>query len=288
MGVEQNKKPFGIDRLDVVTSSPARAGAFQMLLGADHVRQVTPYFTEEVIRKPINSNPAEWPMEMAERKALQDIAALMVISYLNNTIETGMQGDVHVDGQRVVRMYSDTINVGFTDDILDEATMVFEKPKSIASWLADPERGPRAMSGKKFEICTALTGIDMSDPAVHPATILIRISGKFKSFTIDDVKKFITKYGEPAILRAASGISFINQGSDLFDTDQPLRIFMQTDPSGGSTLLQQYPTWDHLDQAERQRILYGAIPEAVQTLVSSFAPAYPPSDKMGFTPHVEK
>ena len=206
MAIERNNY-----RLDVVTSSPARTDAFRTLLGPQRVRQVLPHFTEDVIRKPDAQKPHEWPMEMAERKALQDVAALMVLSYVNQTVETGHIEDVHVKGRRVIRLYSDTVNIAFADDMSDEQTMILEKPKSVAQWLTDTKNGAMVMSGKNFEICTALTAIDMTDTTLHPTTILIRISGKMKPFTTGDVRQFIQKYGEENILKSASGISFINE-----------------------------------------------------------------------------
>lgn len=259
----------------VVTSSDARVDAFTQLLGTENVEKVPPHFTEDIIRKPVNSNVAEWPIEMAERKAMQDISALMVLSYVNGVVETGRMGDIHTDGKRVIRLYSDTINIAYDHDINDENTVVLEKPKNIASWLADREKGAMALSGKKTELCTGLTAIDMSDPTVHPTTILIRTAVKMRPFTPADVRTFIERHGEESVLKSASGISFINTSVELFDTESPLRTYIQTDPSKPPTLLFELPTWGHLTLADRTRILYGAIPEAVQALITQFHPAYP-------------
>lgn len=276
MAIERNNY-----RLDVVTSSPARTDAFRTLLGPQRVRQVLPHFTEDVIRKPDAQKPHEWPMEMAERKALQDIAALMVLSYVNQTVETGHVEDVHVKGRRVIRLYSDTVNIAFADDTSDEQTMILEKPSSVARWATDTKNGAMVMSGKNFEICTALTAIDMTDTTLHPTTILIRISGKMKPFTSADVRQFIQKYGEENILKSASGISFINEQADLFDTNQPLRVYTQIDPEIPPNLLFELPSWSTLPQKDRLRILYGAIPEALDIVTSQFLPAYPPNGKNG-------
>ena len=144
--------------LHVVTSADARVAAFASVLGQENVHKVLPHFTEDIIRKPVNSNVAEWPIEMAERKAMQDISALMVLSFVNGVVETGHIGDIQTDGKRVIRLYSDTINIAFDKDISDETAVVLEKPKSIPLWLADRERGAMALSGKNTEICTGLTG----------------------------------------------------------------------------------------------------------------------------------
>jgi len=276
MAIERNNY-----RLDVVTSSPARTDAFRTLLGPQRVRQVLPHFTEDVIRKPDIQKPHEWPMEMAERKALQDIAALMVLSYVNQTVETGHVEDVHVKGRRVIRLYSDTVNIAFADDTSDEQTMILEKPTSVARWLTDTKNGAMVMSGKNFEICTALTAIDMTDTTLHPTTILIRISGKMKPFTTADVRQFIQKYGEENILKSASGISFINEQADLFDTSQPLRVYTQMDSLNPPNLMFELPNWTTLAQKDRLRILYGAIPEALNMVVDNFHPAYPPNANNG-------
>jgi hypothetical protein len=100
---------------------------------------------------------------------------------------------------------------------------------------------------------------------------------KMKPFTIHDVKKFIEKYGEDSILKSASGISFINKDPDLFETQEPLKVFIQTDTTAPPTLLMQYPNWDHLTQKDRVRLLYGAIPEVIDTMSTNFTPSYPSS-----------
>lgn len=270
--------------LDIVTSSPARTSAFQMLLGTDRVRQVQPLFTEDVMRKPVStveSEPAEWPMQVAEHKAFQDLAAHIVNSYLTSTIEEGRLGEVQKEDGRLIRVYSDTVNIAYAGDTSDSTAMVLEKPKNLAMWLADSQHGAMSMSGKNFEICTALTAIDMTDPSVHPTTTLVRIAGKMKPFTLTDVKSFMNKYGEDAVLKSASGISFINKEADLFETNEPLKIYIQTDTETPPTLLLQYPSWEHLSQKERVRILYGAIPEVVATFTNNFTPSYPPNVSQG-------
>lgn len=268
----------------VVTSSDARVDAFTQLLGRENVEKVPPHFTEDIIRKPVNSNVAEWPIEMAERKAMQDISALMVLSYVNGVVETGRIGDIQTSGKRMIRLYSDTINIAYDHDINDENTVVLEKPKNIASWLADREKGAMALSGKNTELCTGLTAIDMSDPTVHPATILIRTAVRVRPFTPTDVRAFIERHGEESVLKSASGVSFINETVELFDTDSPLRTYIQTDPSQPPTLLFELPTWGHLTLADRTRILYGAIPEAIDTLLTHFQPSYPATRGRTTTP----
>lgn len=266
--------------LDIVTSSPARTSAFQMLLGSDRVRQVQPLFTEDAMRKPVStveSQPAEWPMQVAEHKAFQDLAAHVVNSYLTSTVEDGRLGEIKKDDGRLIRIYSDSVNIAYASDTSDSTAVVLEKPKNIGAWLADTQHGAMALSGKNIELCTALTAIDMTDPSVHPTTTLVRLSMKMKPFTIQDVKQFIEKYGEQSILKSASGISFINEAADLFETQEPLKIYIQTDTSHPPSLLMQYPTWDHLGQKERVRLLYGAIPEVVASISSNFTPSYPSS-----------
>jgi hypothetical protein len=259
----------------VVTSSSARAGAFKALLGEENVRQITPRFTEDIMRRPINHQTAEWPIEMAENKALQDMAAHMVYSYLNGVVETGAIGDVKPDGKRIIRLYSDTINISYAGDIADENTVVMEKPKNIGQWLADRQHGAMALSGKNTELCTAITAIDMTDPDVHPTTILMRTAVKMRPFTIDEVKEFIARHGEEHILNAASGISFVNDTVELFDTSAPLRVYMQKDPNESPSLLFQLPTWEHLTQKERTQILYGGLPQVIEAISDTFKPSYP-------------
>lgn len=262
-------------QFQIVTSAKARAEAFSSLLGKQHVTQVLPHFTEDIMRKPINTQPAEWPIEMAETKAFQDIAALYVLSYLDGTINTGVLGETKPDGNRTIRIYSDTINIAYSNESTDDITMVLEKPKNIDTWVIDRERGALALSGKHTELCTALTAIDLTDPTVHPRTILMRTAVKMKPFTQEDIEKFITRHGEDAILKSASGISFINESVELFDTSYPLRIYIQTDPNVPPSLVTELPTWDHLTQEQRQRILYGAIPESIHTLTHQFPDARP-------------
>lgn len=259
----------------VVSSSRARHDAFASLLGPENVRQVRPHFTEDIIRKPINTQTAEWPMEMSETKAFQDIAALMVLSYLNQTVETGLRGDVRMDNERIIRLYSDTINIAYAGDTLDDATLILEKPRNIENWIVDRERGAMALSGKHTELCTAITAIDMTNPDVHPRTVLVRTAIKMRPYTEKDVRAFVDRHGKEAIMKSASGISFINGSVELFDTEQPLRMYIQTDPNLPPSLIAELPTWSHLTQEDRQRILYGAVPEAIQLLTSEFPEAKP-------------
>lgn len=259
----------------IVTSADARVAAFQSTLGRDRVVKVAPRFTEDGMIKPINHQPAEWPMETSQRKAFQDIAAHMVRSYVSGMVETGHQGDVPVDGKRVIRIYSDTINIAYAGDTADDTTVVLEKPKNLSTWLTDRTHGAMTLSGKNTEVCTALTAIDMTNPDAHPATILVRTTYKAKPFTQEDVKTFVKTHGEQSILKSASGISFINKTVELYDTSSPLRVYIQTDPNLPPNLLYELPTWDHLTQEDRLRLLYGAIPEAMQILLSQFQPAKP-------------
>lgn len=260
----------------IVTTSEPRTAAFASVFGADRVRRVTPLFTEDTIRKPINTvQPAEWPIETAEQKAFQDIAAHMVRSYLTNVVDTGRTNDYHVDGDRIIRIYSDTINIAYAGDISDESTLILEKPKNLERWMNDRERGAMALSGKYTELCTALTAIDMTNPNVHPNTVLVRTTVKMKPFTKDDVQEFVARHGEKAIMTSASGISFINGTVELFDTQSPLRTYIQTDPNLPPSLLFELPTWDHLSHQDRLRMLYGAIPEAMHILTNGFPKANP-------------
>lgn len=274
----------------IVTTSEPRASAFASIFGAEKVRRVTPLFTEDTIRKPINTiQPAEWPIETAEQKAFQDIAAHMVRSYLTGMVDTGCMGDCRADGQRVIRIYSDTINIAYAGDVSDESTLILEKPKNLERWMNDRERGAMALSGKYTELCTALTAIDMTDPNAHPNTVLVRTTVKMKPFTKDDVKEFVARHGEQAIMKSASGISFINGTVELFDTNSPLRTYIQTDPNLPPSLLFELPTWDHLSHQDRLRLLYGAVPEAMYILTNGLpksnpsAPSKPTSERYGKT-----
>jgi predicted house-cleaning NTP pyrophosphatase (Maf/HAM1 superfamily) len=261
------------------------------LLGKDNVKQIAPRFTEDIMRRPINHQTAEWPIEMAENKALQDMAALMVYSYLNGVIETGTVTDIKPDQKRIIRIYSDTINITYAGDMADESTVVLEKPKNIGQWLADRQRGAMALSGKNSELCTALTAIDMTDSSVHPTTVLLRTAIKMRPFTIDEAKAFIARHGEGAVLNSASGVSFINDSVELFDTSAPLRTYIQKDPNDPPSLLFELPRWDHLTKQERIQILYGGIPQVIEAISESFKPAYPSlngrstAERYGSTPN---
>ena len=259
----------------IVTSAKARVNAFESIIGKDRVHQILHLFTEDEMLKPINHQPAEWPTEMSQRKAFQDVAANMVRSYLTGVIDSAKIGDIPLDNQRVIRLYSDTINIVYAGETSDDMTTVLEKPISINQFVYDRERGAMALSGKYTEVCTGLTAIDITDPNAHPATILVRTTFKAKPFTKDDVKKFVERHGEHSILKSASGISFINDTVELFDTSSPLRTYVQTDPNLPPMLLFELPTWGHLTQADRQKLLYGAIPEALRILLSSFPTSNP-------------
>ncbi len=254
--------------LDIVSTSKERTQAFSNLLSPERVRQVMPNFTETVMHRPVNSSPSEWPFEMAKEKALQDTAGLLVLGAVNRIACEGLLGDVVTRPGRTIRLYSDTVQVSYNADAPDDVPKILEKPKNIESWLTDPDNGAMAQSGKNFEICTALTGIDVTNPEAHPSTILVRIAGKMRPFTLPDVMNVIRKNGEGDVMMAAGGISMQNGSTVLYDKTQPLRAYIQTDPNIAPQLMFEFPTWDHLDLPTLQRFVYGAVPEALDALVA--------------------
>lgn len=253
---------------DVVTSSSSRYNAFANLLGAEKVRQVPFHFTEEVIRKPVNHQPAEWPFEIAEQKALQDVSALLTIAATNEIARENLIGSLTTDGKQTIRLYSDTVQVVFDNDVSDDGVMILEKPKDLSQWLNDRERGAMAQSGKRFEIATALTGIDLTNPNAHPATILVRFAGKMRPYTMEDIQAILKNHGPQDIMTVAGGISIQNGGTGLYDKSYPLRCYIQTDPNSQPSLAFELPTWVDADIPTLQRYVYGAVPQAVTTLLS--------------------
>lgn len=254
-------------QFDIVSSSAARYNAFANLLGHEHVRQVKYFFDESVMRKPVNHQPAEWPFEVAEQKALQDVAALLVIAASGEIARDNMLGDIKVDGKRTIRLYSDTVQVVFDRYITDDTVKVLEKPESLQEWLNDDSDGAMAQSGKRFEMATALTGIDITNPNAHPSTILVRFAGKMKPYTKDDIHKLLENYGPQEVMTVSGGISIQNGGTVLYDKSHPLTCYIQTDPNATPTLVFELPNWESLDLKTLQRYVYGAIPEAITTLI---------------------
>jgi len=259
-----NERPI---QLDIVSTSAQRHDAFATLLGPEKVRQIPPKFGEHVIRRPVNQHPAEWPFEMAEHKALQDISALMIIAASNEVARDHALGDIKKDGKQTIRLYSDTVQVVFNDDMSDDDVMVLEKPDDLQSWLDDNERGAMAQSGKRFEICTALTGIDVTNPNAYPSTILVRFAGKMKPYSKEDVINIIENFGPQDVMMTAGGISIQNGGTILYDKTEPLSCYIQTDPNAQPNLVFELPTWENTDIVTLRRYVYGAIPEAVTTLL---------------------
>lgn len=261
----KNERPI---YLDVVTSSKERVMAFRSLLPADRVNQVTPGFTETVIHKPVNSSPSEWPFEVAREKALQDITGLLVQGVVNKSACEGLVGDIADRPGRTIRLYSDTVQVSYNAESPDDVPKVLEKPISIEHWLTDPENGALAQSGKNFEICTALTGIDLTDPSAHPATVLVRVAGKMRPYDMSDVMNVIHTHGERDITMAAGGVSIQNGGTELYDKSEPLRCYIQKDPNLQPQLVFEIPSWDHLSLTTLRRFVYGAVPEALDALIT--------------------
>lgn len=259
---------MAIERLDIVTSSPARHDSFVRLLPHTDVRRLDPRFTEELIQQPLNVQPAEWPMEMAERKALQDLAAAYVLATTDEAAHQGMVAEIGKSTEaRHIRMYSDTITVSYAGETSDETPTVLEKPKDIASWFKDKERGALALSGKNIEICTALTAIDAKNPNAPPVTILVRIATKMSPYTLEDVKRVIEKHGPQAVLTTAGGISLWNGGTPLYDGSIPLKIYLQTDPLQQPVLVNEIRGWQQLDNDHLKQMLYGAVPEAMESMI---------------------
>lgn len=261
----KNERPI---HLDVVTSSKERVMAFRSLLPENRVRQIKPGFTETVIHKPVNSSPSEWPFEVAREKALQDITGLLVQGVVNKSACEGLLGDLSSQSARTIRLYSDTVQVSYNTDAPDDTPKVLEKPISIEHWLTDTENGALSQSGKNFEICTALTGIDLTNPAAHPSTVLVRVAGKMRPYDLSDVMNVIHTHGERDITMAAGGVSIQNGGTELYDKTEPLRCYIQRDPNLQPQLIFEIPTWDHLDMETLRRFVYGAVPEALDALVT--------------------
>ncbi len=259
---------MAIERLDIVSSSAARHDAFSQLLPHTDVRLVTPRFTEELIQRPLNVQPAEWPMEMAERKALQDISAVMVLGVVNDLSGQNMIKEIGSKNEgRHLRIYSDTITISFAGETSDETPTVLEKPRDLVSWFHDKDKGALASSGKNIEICTGITAIDMKNPDAHPATVLVRILSKMRPYSMEDINKIIETYGPQAILTTAGGISIWNGGTKLYDGSVPLRVYLQTDPLQQPVLVNEIPDWQNKDTDALKRVLYGAVPEAMESLV---------------------
>jgi len=254
-------------QFDIVSTSNARYNAFANLLGHERVRLVPPKFSEHVIRKPVNRHPAEWPFEVAEHKALQDITATLVIAATNEIARDHELGDIRGENGQTVRLYSDTVQVVYDNDISDGSVKVLEKPPGIKEWLEDTEEGAMAQSGKCFEITTALTGIDITNPNAHPATILVRFAGKMKPYTREDVEAIITNFGPQEVMTVAGGISIQNGGTTLYDKTYPLTCYIQTDPNSEPVEIFQLPAWEDVDLLTLQRYVYGAVPEAITILL---------------------
>lgn len=255
---------MAIERLDVVSTSRARHDSFARLLPQTDVRQITPRFTEELMQKPLSIQPSEWPMEMAERKALQDIASVMVLGTINSLANQNLIAETKSAGEgKHLRIYSDTISIAYDNN---EQPVVLEKPRDLISWFQDREKGAMALSDKKIEICTGITGIDMKDPDAHPATVLVRIVAKMRPYTINDVNAIIEKHGAQAILTTAGGISIWNGGTSCYDGTVPLKIYLQTDPQEPQVFINEIPNWQNLGGEAIKQILYGAIPESIASL----------------------
>lgn len=260
-----NERPI---YLDVVTTSQERVMAFRSILSPERVRQIPPGFTETIIHKPVNSSPSEWPFEVAREKALQDITGLLVQGVVNKAACEGLLGDISSRPGRTIRLYSDTVQVSYNADAPDDIPKILEKPISVEHWITDAENGALSQSGKNFEICTALTGIDLTDPAAHPATVLVRVAGKMRPYDLSDVMDVIHTHGERDVTMAAGGVSIQNGGTQLYDKTEPLRCYIQKDPNLQPQLLFEIPTWDHLDLATLRRFVYGAVPEALDSLLT--------------------
>jgi hypothetical protein len=257
---------MAIERLDVVSSSRARTDSFARLLPDAEVRQITPRFTEELMQKPLSREPSEWPMEMAEQKALQDITAVMVLGTINNMADQNLLAEVGSNTEgRHIRVYSDTISIAHNGNP-EGKPIVLEKPRDLATWFQDREKGAMALSDKHIEICTGITGIDMKNPDSHPATVLVRIVAKMRPYSMGEVNDIIEKHGAQAILTTAGGISIWNGGTKLYDGDVPLEIYLQTDPLTTPVKVNEIPDWQKLDGEQLKQILYGAIPEAIDSL----------------------
>lgn len=265
MGIEQLTK---VNRLDVVTSSAARTHSWELLLPNAQVRQVKPGFTEELMEQPRNARLAEWPMEMAEQKAFQDISGLLVLAASNEISGQNMIKEIGSKSEgRHLRMYSDTITIAFSGDNPEQNATVLEKPRDLVSWFRDREKGAMALSDKNIQICTGITAIDMKNPDSHPATVLIRIAAKMRPYTIEEVNKIIEDHGAQAILTTAGGISIWNGGTLLYDGTVPLKVSFQADPFQKPVLINEIPNWQTINNEQIKQILYGAVPEAIDGLL---------------------
>jgi len=255
---------MAIERLDVVSTSRARHDSFARLLPKTDVRQINPRFTEELMQKPLSIQPSEWPMEMAERKALQDITAVMVLGTINSIADQNLIKETGSTGEgKHLRIYSDTISIAYDKN---QKPIVLEKPRDLISWFQDREKGAMALSDRNIEICTGITGVDMKNPDAHPATVLVRIIAKMRPYTINDVNTIIEKHGAQAILTTAGGISIWNGGTSCYDGTVPLKIYLQNDPQETPIFINEIPNWQQLDGESIKQILYGAIPEAMDSL----------------------
>lgn len=256
---------MSIEQLTVVSSSPARTHSFELLYPNAKIRQVKPRFTEELMPRPLSVEPSEWPMEMAQEKALQDIAAVLTLAATKQLTGEGLLAEINQAGEgRHLRIYSDTITVKKNGD--GKAT-VLEKPRDLVSWFSDKERGALALSDKHVEICTGITAIDMKNPNSHPATVLVRILSKMRPYTMEDLNQIIEKHGAQAVLTTAGGISIWNGGTSLYDGTVPLQISLQTDPYTEPVVIREIHDWQKMDTDQLKQILYGALPEAMDSLV---------------------
>lgn len=256
-------------RVTMVTSSAARHHSFEMLLPNIPVRRLDPRFTEELIPAPLNSQPSEWPMEMAERKAFQDITARFMLAALDTEVHENLIKEIGgPDVDHHLFIYSDTITVSYAGETSDETPKVLNKPKDLASWFQDKEEGALALSGKNIEICTALTAIDMKHPDAHPITILVKITAKMKPYTLSDVRQLIEIHGPQAVLTTAGGISIWNGGTSLYDGTVPLKVYLQSDPRDQPVLVNEIRNWQTLDTEQLKQILYGAVPQAMGALLT--------------------
>lgn len=255
---------MAIEQLDVVSSSPARTHSFELLLPNTKIRQIKPRFTEELMPRPLNVDASEWPMEMAEQKALQDVTAVLVLAATKQLAGDNLMAEINEAGPgRHLRIYSDTITIRHDGDT---PPIVLEKARDLVSWMQDKEHGALALSDKEVEICTGITAIDMKNPDSHPATVLVRIRTKMKPYTMQDVQDIIDKHGPQAVLTTAGGISIWNGGTHLYDGSIPLKVSLQTDQFSPSVLINEIHDWQDMDKEKLKQILYGAIPEAMDSL----------------------
>ncbi len=197
---------------------------------------------------------------------LQDVVAVLVQAASQTIPNDRILGEVGSPGEgKHYRIYSDTITVAHGEHEGDKPT-VLEKPRDLVSWFHDKEHGALALSNKNIEICTGITGIDMKNPDSHPATVLVRIVAKMRPYSIQDINSIIEKNGAQAVLTTAGGISIWNGGTSLYDGSVPLKIYLQTDPLENPTMIKEIQDWQQLDKEYLKQILYGAIPEAMDSL----------------------